>query len=161
MPFFLISKTRDTILSIFVHPGGVRLAAVQPVAFYAYMSGPLAHPGGHHTLVFDVCKTNEGNGYQAHLGVFMVPKYGTYFFSWTISSWTSSQHSTELVVNNQAHGAIYLDTRNIGRECVSGNLILKLNEQDEVFIRTRDGYNVGEIYSDVYSRSSLSGFQIE
>ncbi|XP_056002067.1 uncharacterized protein LOC125662786 [Ostrea edulis] len=139
---------------------GVRLAVVQPIAFYAYMSSALNNPGGHHTLVFDVTKTNEGSGYHAHLGVFMVPKSGTYFFSWTMSLDSSSYHGTELVVNNQVHGAIYLDTSSSGRDCVTGNLILQLNEQDEVFIRTRDAYNGGQIYSDAYSRTSFSGFLI-
>ncbi|XP_056002068.1 uncharacterized protein LOC130049056 [Ostrea edulis] len=140
---------------------GVRLATVQPVAFYAYMSSDLHNPGGHHTLIFDVTKTNEGNGYHAHLGVFMVPKSGTYFLSWTMGLWISSYHSTELLVNNQAHGAIYLATSGDERACVTGNLVLNLNERDEVFIRTRDNYNVGKIASDAYSRTSFSGFLIE
>ncbi|XP_056002065.1 uncharacterized protein LOC130049055 [Ostrea edulis] len=139
---------------------GVRPAAVQPIAFYAYMSSTLNNPGGHHTLIFDVTDTNEGNGYYAHLGVFMVPKSGTYFFSWTMSLDSSSYHSTELIVNTQAHGAIYISTSSSKRDCVTGNLILKLKEQDEVFIRTSDDYNFNEIVSDAYSRTSFSGFLI-
>ncbi|XP_056002069.1 uncharacterized protein LOC130049058 [Ostrea edulis] len=140
---------------------GVRLAEVQPIAFYAYMSSDLQNPGGHHTLIFDITKTNEGSGYHAHLGVFMVPKSGTYFMSWTMGLWISSYHSTELVVNNQVHGAIYLHTSDDERDCVTGNLILNLNERDEVFIRTRESSNVGKIASDAYGRTSFSGFLIE
>jgi hypothetical protein len=62
------------------------------------------------------------------------------------------------VVNDQAHGAIYLDIQGYDRGCVTGNLILNLSEQDEVFIRTRDDYNAGQITSDAYSRTSFSGF---
>jgi hypothetical protein len=137
-----------------------RLAAVQPIAFYAYMKNNLNNPGGHHTLIFDVIETNEGNGYHSNLGVFNVPKTGTYFFSWSMCLLSASYHSTELVVNSQAHGAKFLHTFDRGTDCATGNLILNLEQQDEVFIRTRDTYNVGQIYSDPFSRTSFSGFLI-
>jgi hypothetical protein len=138
----------------------VRLAAAQPVAFYAYMSRNLQNPSGHHTLIFDVTKTNEGNGYHANLGVFIAPKSGTYFFSWTIYLYHSSYHSTELVVNRQVHGAIYAHTGADETDSVTGNVVLHLNGHDEVFIRTKDNFNFGMISSDAHSRTSFAGFLI-
>lgn len=125
------------------------------------MSSALLNTGGRHTLIFDFTQTNEGNGSHAHIGVFMVPKSGTYFFSWTIRVLPSTYHSTELVVNDQAHGAIYIRTGDEECDCVTGNLVLNLNEHDEVFIRTRDTLNAGKIYSDANGWTSFSGFLIE
>ncbi|XP_062582933.1 complement C1q-like protein 3 [Saccostrea cucullata] len=138
-----------------------RILEVQPIAFYAYMSGTLNTPGGHHTLIFDTVKTNQGNGYHPHVGVFIVPKSGTYFFTWTMSLGQSSYHSTELVLNNVPNGAIYIHTNAGQRDSATGNLILTVNTGDEVFIRTRHDYNSGIILSDEYSRTDFSGFLIE
>jgi hypothetical protein len=124
------------------------------------MSSPLTSPGGHHTLIYDVTKTNEGNGYHPHLGVFIAPNSGLYFFSWTMYLRPSSKHSSELVANDQVHGAIYTQTVVDEYNCATGNLILNLNEGDEVFIRTRHDYNTGQIFSTEYGRTSFSGFLI-
>ncbi|XP_062581390.1 uncharacterized protein LOC134243181 [Saccostrea cucullata] len=110
---------------------GIR--AVQPIAFYAYINTPLNNPGGHHTLIFDTVKTNQGAGYHPHVGMFIVPRTGTYFFTWTLSLWTSSNHGAELVVNTVAYGSIYVDTTD-KRDSNTGNVILNVNEGDEITI---------------------------
>ncbi|XP_061185219.1 complement C1q and tumor necrosis factor-related protein 9B-like [Saccostrea echinata] len=138
-----------------------RILAVQPIAFHAHMSSHLNNPGGHHTLIFDTVKTNEGNGYHPRIGVFIVPRSGTYFFTWTMSLYNSASHSTELVVNTVPNGAIYVATIAGQRDSATGNVILNVNEGDEIFIRTRDTDNYGQILSDDFSRTDFSGFLIE
>lgn len=55
------------------------------VAFYAYISESLpadvASP--HHVLIFDVVRTDIGNGYHPSTGVFIVPDTGVYVFIWS------------------------------------------------------------------------------
>ncbi|XP_061185218.1 uncharacterized protein LOC133193276 [Saccostrea echinata] len=138
-----------------------KILAVQPIAFYAYMSGNLNNPGGHNTLISDTVKTNQGLGYHPLVGVFIVPKSGTYFFTWTMSLQASSYHSAELVVNNVANGAIYIHTSSDQRDSATGNLILSVNEGDEVYFRTKNNFNSGGIISDAYGRTDFSGFLIE
>ncbi|XP_062605001.1 C1q-related factor-like [Saccostrea cucullata] len=138
-----------------------RILAVQPIAFYAYMSGNLKNPGGHHILIFDTVKTNLGNGYHPHIGVFIVPKSGTYFFTWTMYHEESSYHSTELVVNTVVHGMIYAHTNSGEQDTATGNLILTVNAGDEVYIRTKENLNLGVILSDAYGRTDFSGFLIQ
>ncbi|XP_062581391.1 cerebellin-3-like [Saccostrea cucullata] len=137
------------------------IEAGQPIAFYAHMSGHLRSPGGHHTLIFDTVKTNEGKGYHHNIGVFMAPASGTYFFTWTMSLGASASLSTELVVNTVPHGSIYIHTSSDQRDSATGNLILSLNAGDEVFIRTGDSFSSAQILSDEYSRTDFSGFLIE
>ncbi|XP_061190957.1 cerebellin-3-like [Saccostrea echinata] len=138
-----------------------RIRAVQSIAFYAHMSANLRAPGGHQTLIFDTVKTNQGKGYHPHVGVFIVPKSGTYFFTWTMSLGASASLSTELVVNNVASGAIYIHTSPDQRDSATGNLILSVNVGDEVIIRTGDSFSSAQILSDGYSRTDFSGFLIE
>ena len=71
----------------------------EPIAFYAYMSAPMSNIGGHHTLIFDVIKTNSGQGLHPTAGVFPAPKSGINVFTWTIRVFNNSYHGTELVVN--------------------------------------------------------------
>ncbi|XP_056022758.1 uncharacterized protein LOC125649673 isoform X3 [Ostrea edulis] len=52
-------------------------SAGQPVGFYAYMSGPENNPGTHHTLIFDVVKTNLGSAYSKFTGAFRAPVEGS------------------------------------------------------------------------------------
>jgi hypothetical protein len=125
------------------------------------MSGHLQSPGGLRTLIFDSVKTNQGSGYNSHLGVFRVPRSGIYFFSWTMNLYYSSEHSTELVVNTQIEHSVYLHTPREDRNSATGNIALRVNEGDEVFIRTRADGNGGQIISDAYSRTCFCGFLIE
>ena len=82
----------------------------QEVAFYAYMSKPVDNPGKQHTLIFDVTKTNAGNGYDALSGVFTAPLDGIYVFSCSITV-IHSYASFNIVKNAEVQKC----TRNIFR----------------------------------------------
>lgn len=131
------------------------------VAFYAYMSSDL-QSGIHHTIPFDVVKTNDGNGYHYNTGIFVAPESGVYVFTWTIRMTFDSQHSFELVVNNVAYGATFMRTHTPEDQNVSGTVVVHVNQNDDVFLRTHVSYayNAGNIRSDQYSRSSFAGWKL-
>ncbi|XP_048762395.2 uncharacterized protein LOC125670973 [Ostrea edulis] len=131
------------------------------VAFYAYMSSDL-QPGIHHTIPFDVVKTNDGNGYHHSSGVFIAPVSGVYVFTWTIRMTLESEHSTELVVNDVVYGAIFMRTHTPEDQNVSGTVVVHVNQNDDVYIRTHVSYpyNAGNIRSDQYSRTSFAGWKL-
>ncbi|KAK3084294.1 hypothetical protein FSP39_011172 [Pinctada imbricata] len=75
------------------------------VAFYAYMSSNEHAPSLHHTLIFDVPRTNIGNAYSKYSGLFTAPSNGVYHFSWTIYSGCHSNIPTEILRNDEIYGA--------------------------------------------------------
>lgn len=73
----------------------------ETVAFDAYMSTNMNNIGGQQTLIFDVVKTNAGNGLHPTKGVFTAPSSGFYVFTWTIRLHHNSFHSIVLIINGQ------------------------------------------------------------
>ena len=57
----------------------------QPIAFYAYMSYDEVNPTRHHTLIFDVVKTNDGNGHNKFSGLFNASVSGLYSLTCSIT----------------------------------------------------------------------------
>ena len=51
------------------------------------------------TIRFERVKQNFGNGYDPQVSIFTCPKYGLYFFSFTIMSDIGKRVDTKLVVN--------------------------------------------------------------
>ncbi|XP_062591677.1 uncharacterized protein LOC134253180 [Saccostrea cucullata] len=125
------------------------------VAFYAYLSKDVLSPGPNHILTFDDVITNA---YHSHAGTFIVPRSGLYVFTWTIRIYGANYHSTELMVNNNAVGSTYLIPANLIDGSVTGTVVVHVNQGDDVLVRTRDSYNVGNIMSDYvfYSYFQLS-----
>ncbi|XP_061196430.1 complement C1q-like protein 3 [Saccostrea echinata] len=131
------------------------------VAFYAYLSSDL-QPGIHHTIPFDVAITNAGNGYHHSTGVFVAPESGLYVFTWTIRMTHESAHSMELVVNNMVYGATFMRTHTPEDQNVSGTVVVHVNRNDDVYVRTHQtyAYNAGNIRSDEFSRSTFAGWKL-
>ncbi|XP_061178917.1 uncharacterized protein LOC133187529 [Saccostrea echinata] len=125
--------------------------------FYAYVSSDLTNPGGQHTIVYDIIKTNFDNAYNQYTGIFTAPKDGLYSFTWVTRVECGEAYTSELIVNKDVLGSTYAYC---GWNTVTGNAIVKVTKGDAVFIRTRPGVGKGMIRSNEYGRTSFSGFII-
>ncbi|XP_061176983.1 complement C1q-like protein 2 [Saccostrea echinata] len=133
---------------------------VKPIAFYAYMSKNTPIITIQHPLSFDVVKTNLGNGYHSTTGVFMVPESGVYVFTWTIRVRYSSYHSTQLMVNTDELGVVYLSVASGSDVGVTGIVVAHVNKGDDIYVRTHASWNNGNIISDNAGRSSFAGWKL-
>ncbi|XP_062613158.1 uncharacterized protein LOC134274928 [Saccostrea cucullata] len=142
----------------FLMPLSTSPPTTQTVAFYAYMSSPVSNIGSHHVLVFDVVKTNVGNGFHQNAGVFIAPKSGVYVFYWNIRVSHNHYHSVELIVNKEQVG-VFIAQSVSGQNFQGGNLaVVYVNQEDDVFVRTIANSRVGDIYNDDLGHSSFSGW---
>ncbi|KAK3084369.1 hypothetical protein FSP39_012334 [Pinctada imbricata] len=119
-------------------------------------------PSRHHTLIFDVPRTNIGNSYNKYSGLFTAPSNGVYHFSWTIYSGCHSNIPTEILRNDEIYGAALADSE---EDCdaheSTTNVIIELNQGDIVFIRTNSKANSqGDIKITEGLRSTFSGFKL-
>lgn len=131
------------------------------VAFYAYLTTNLISPGANQIIKFDHVMVNIGNGYHNNLGVFIVPTSGVYVFSWSIRLYGSAKHSAELVVNNETHGKVYLDSTHLDGHVSAGG-IARLQAGDDVYMQVKAGVcnSQGAIISDACGWSSFMGWKI-
>ncbi|XP_048744272.2 uncharacterized protein LOC125657620 [Ostrea edulis] len=129
------------------------------IAFSAFMSTGLS-PGHLRTLVFDAIFTNEGSGYNHHMGIFTAPRSGLYVFTWTIRGSTSSTYfNTQLVVNGLIYGSIY--TRYHYSSSSSGTSVVYVAEGAAVYVRTGPTGNSGSIVSSYDGYTTFSGWTID
>ncbi|XP_063417730.1 complement C1q tumor necrosis factor-related protein 3-like [Mytilus trossulus] len=128
------------------------------VAFYAYLSTQELNPSTHHTLIYDVAKTNVGNGYNSVTGIFTAPTAGTYVFTWVTRMYEAG-HSTEILVNNVVFGTSYIRIGHTNDVSVSGTIVAQINKGDSVFVRVHSTLaGNGNILSNQYGRSSFAGW---
>ena len=140
-----------------------RRQEVGPVGFYALLSATEAHPGTHHTIIFDDVKTNIGSGYNKYTGAFSAPRSGLYFISWTIVTFCHDTVFKQLVHNDVLVGFFETDSTDVCDMTVgTGNVVLQLGTGDVAFVRTHPDTNTnGKIYSDSDHRaSSFTGFLV-
>ncbi|XP_063447783.1 uncharacterized protein LOC134727335 [Mytilus trossulus] len=132
------------------------------IGFYAYMSQNENSLSKHHTLIFDVQKTNVGNGYNPFSGLFTSPQDGLYTFATSI---TMIHHyaSFELVKNADVQGSFFVDASGESEFRSSSSIIvLALVKGDVVFVRTSTTYVPhGDIHSSKDARSSFTGWLIQ
>lgn len=132
----------------------------ETVAFYAYMSTNMNNIGGQQTLIFDVVKTNAGNGLHPTTGVFTSPSSGFYVFTWTIRLHDNSFHSIVLILNGQEVGTLYQYVGH-GEDDMSGTtVVIHVNEGEDVFLRTKSDFNQGMIHNSPHGRSSFAGWKL-
>lgn len=134
--------------------------AAKIVAFYAYMSATIPSITGQSTLVFDVSKTDDGNGYHPSTGVFIAPETGVYVFTWTMREASNCRHSTQLMVNNAEIGIIHLHSVSGGDFVGTGVVVTHVNAGDDVYVRTHASWNDCYILSDIGGRSSFAGWKL-
>ncbi|CAC5384865.1 unnamed protein product [Mytilus coruscus] len=134
----------------------------QKIAFYAYLSQSEVDPGHHHTIIFDTVITNSGNGYNKHTGTFLVPTEGIYVFSFTIVAYRGHRVPTELVVNRNVVGSVNADSYSSSLYPVASTIVVvNLKQGDACFLRTSptQSYDVGDLYSGIWPRTSFSGWK--
>nr|XP_022317093.1 uncharacterized protein LOC111120578 isoform X2 [Crassostrea virginica] len=135
-------------------------ASVDLVAFYAYMSKPEPNPSNHFTLIFDVVRTNLGNGYNKHSGTFVAPSAGAYVITWTINTSPHGAHHINLMVNSAIAGGTLTDTEETGDyDSDSNTAVLVLNQGDSVNLRITYP-SVGILYADSRAFTSFSGWKL-
>ena len=128
------------------------------------MSSNEVNPGKHHTLIFDVVKTNAGNGYNKFSGLFTAPVSGLYALTCSIAmAGTGSYASYEIIKNAEIEGTFFVDA-NVSDEdrSTSMTVIVSLQVGDVVFIRTSSTFTPhGNVISNVNHRSSVAGWLIQ
>lgn len=128
------------------------------VAFYAYVSKDEPSPSVHHILIYDVARTNSGNGYNAVTEIFTAPTARIYVFTWA-TRMCHVKHSTELLVNNDVLGTSVLRIYHDHDVSISGTVVTQISKGDSVFVRTHSTLaGSGTIYSGQYGRSSFAGW---
>lgn len=122
------------------------------------MSAPEQSPSVHHTIVFDVVKTNVGNGYNHFTGAFTAPRDGVYVFIWVVRMATA-EHSTELIIDSDVYGATFLRAKGGDDGSVSGTVVAVVSKGQSVFVRIHSSYaGDGAIHSNLHGQPSFSGW---
>ncbi|XP_048758194.2 caprin-2-like, partial [Ostrea edulis] len=129
------------------------------IAFSAFMSTNLS-PGHLRTLIFDAIFTNEGSGYNHHMGVFTAPRSGLFVFTWTIRANGGSYFNTQLLVNGIIHGSIYTHDYYYANSN-SGTAVVYVAEGAAVYVRTGPTGNSGSIISSYDGYTTFSGWTID
>lgn len=131
-------------------------------AFYSFLSSDELASTKHHTIPFDVVKTNVGNNYHPNSGTFIAPSAGTYAFDWMIQSTWRGVVYTQLMRNSEVLGEVVADSSHEYEfHSATGVVVVQLSEGDEVFIRTHPtDASTGHIISRPGYRSSFSGWRI-
>ncbi|XP_071123979.1 heavy metal-binding protein HIP-like [Mytilus edulis] len=133
------------------------------IAFYAYMkkNEPIQQ---HKTLIFDVIKTNFGNGYNNNTGAFTAPSSGVYVLTFTVHPGSSGSFaSVNIVVNNEQEGAIYTDSNEgtFDLNAATAVVVVWMNQGDVSFVRTSTtDPPSGSLRSDDGGRCSFAGWKI-
>ncbi|XP_065921924.1 C1q-related factor-like [Magallana gigas] len=134
---------------------------VEPVAFYAYMSKSEPTPSNHHSLIFDMLKTNLGNGYNKFSGTFVAPSAGAYVFTWTINTNPHGAHWINLMVNNVIVGGTVSDTQDTADfDSDSNTAVVVLDQGDSVNLRTTLPSDRAVLVADVHAFTSFAGWRL-
>lgn len=124
------------------------------------MATSLSNPGHLRTLIFDSIFTNEGNGYNHHMGVFFAPRTGLYVFTWTIRANGGAYFNTQLLVNGLIYGWVF-SASNYHYDSSSATAVVRVIAGQSVFVRTGPANNSATIYSGNEGFSTFSGWTID
>ena len=127
------------------------------VAFHAEMGPGKSNLTQHHPILFETPKVNFGNAYDPKFGVFTCPKYGLYFFTFTIMAQIGKEMDSHLVVNGSpiAYGTAGSPPTLYGTG--SQSVIVVLNPGDRVWLERHSGDHA--LYGGGWS--TLTGFLIK
>ena len=134
----------------------------QKIGFYAYIDHNEIM-GKHKVMAFNVAKTNIGQGYLTHSGVFVAPVSGLFGFSCSLYPSDQSGGSFHMFANDDAVATMFVDSDsgNWDLSASSTTVVLSLNQGDEVYVRSDGTYtNLKTIEGSQYAKSSFSGWLI-
>jgi hypothetical protein len=124
------------------------------------MSHDEPKPSLHHSLIFDVVKTNLGGGYDEYSGTFTTPSSGVYVFTWTIYTGFQGETSFQIYVNHDVVGGTFGDTDAIhDLDSDSGTVVVSLNARDHVYIRSAMTC-ITDVLSSERLRTSFAGWKL-
>ncbi|CAC5382406.1 unnamed protein product [Mytilus coruscus] len=125
---------------------------IRTVAFYAIMSHDELNHGPHHTLAFDLVKTNIHNSYNHFTGAFNTPIHGVYGFIYTLRMPCGTSGTFEITKNDEVEGTIHVNVNGgCSGQFTTGNIAVVLNVGDTVYVRTHSTLKLaptGKILSD-------------
>ncbi|XP_071128126.1 uncharacterized protein [Mytilus edulis] len=132
------------------------------VAFYALMSHDELNPGPHHTIAFDLVKTNIHNSYNPFTGAFTAPIYGVYGFIYTLRMNCRNYGTFEIMKNDEVEGTIHVNVVNgCSGQFSTGSIIVILNIGDTVYVRTHSTLTPsGLIQSNIHGGPYFAGWLI-
>lgn len=128
------------------------------------MSSGEVKPSQHHTLIFDVVKTNVGNGYNKLSGIFTAPVSGLYVIACSIAMHGPAEYASYVIIKNaEIVGTFFVDAGYV-REYRSSamTVIVSLQVGDVIFVQTSSTYTPhGNVISNANNWSSVAGWLIQ
>ena len=128
------------------------------------MSSNEINPGKHHTLIFDVVRTNAGNGYNKFSGLFTAPVSGLYTLTCSIMMNGPGAFASYVIIKNEEIvGTFFVDAEHSTEyRSSSMTVIVSLQVGDVLFVRTSSTFTPhGNVVSDVNARSYVTGWRIQ
>ncbi|WAR09793.1 C1QT3-like protein [Mya arenaria] len=87
------------------------------------------------TMVFSEVMYNIGDGYDSASGIFRTPVNGTYLFNVHLCQYKGHSIFYAIVANGVTVSS-GLSYENSGYVCISGEVVIKLNENDTVYVKS-------------------------
>ncbi|XP_033757628.1 uncharacterized protein LOC117339971 [Pecten maximus] len=152
-------KVMDKLLTKF---GAVPSSLQQTVAFHVFLASD-KWVVNDDVVVFDEVALDHGYGYKPRLGIYVVPKAGTYVISWTMYCYGQELFRTLLVLNGSVKGSAWTDSE-LSKDIhqTSGLVVLALNQGVHLFIRMGPIFGNGTILSrNDTAISTFSGWNLD
>ncbi|CAC5382405.1 unnamed protein product [Mytilus coruscus] len=135
---------------------------IRTVAFYALMSHNELNPGPHHTIAFDLVKTNIRDSYNHFTGAFTTPIHGVYGFIYALRMPCNTYGTFEIMKNDEVEGTIHVNVQHgCSGQFSTGSIVVVLNIGDAVYVRTHSTVTpTGLILSGIHGGPYFAGWLI-
>ncbi|XP_048742655.1 complement C1q-like protein 2 [Ostrea edulis] len=119
------------------------------VSFSVYVKSKILKLGASQTVVYDGIMTNEGNGYNVRMGVFVCPVTGTYMF--IADSLSTKSNLLRIVINKQTVGALQVSSVHANHPWLQNSRTVIVNAKKGDHVKVVNVGNEGTIYNNHYS----------